>query len=120
MTQYCISWAAVVVEWLAKGAGRWRELRAVVGFLSGTPNSQAHDFSMRAQLPVQIGHTGKIGSLHRSRACCPVDNAQWQCQFKTPALKRGKKSDQLLQMRYKWAFSLRKNNARSKIGQALI
>lgn len=54
MTQYCISWAAVVVEWLAKGAGRRRDDRAVMGFLSGTPNSQAHDFSMRALRQVQI------------------------------------------------------------------
>ncbi|KAB8062988.1 MULTISPECIES: hypothetical protein [Janthinobacterium] len=75
---------------------------------------------MRAQLPVQIGHADNIVSLHRRRACRPADNAQWQYQFKIPALKRGKKSDQLLQPRYKWAFSLRKNNARSKIGQALI
>ncbi|MCC7596711.1 hypothetical protein IGS61_04380 [Janthinobacterium sp. FW305-129] len=71
---------------------------------------------MRALLPVQIGQTGNIASLHRERARRPVDNAQWQYQFKTPALKRGKKTDQLLQMRYKWAFSLRKNNVRSKIG----
>ncbi|WP_219117460.1 hypothetical protein [Janthinobacterium sp. UMAB-56] len=75
---------------------------------------------MRAQLPVQIGHTDKTGSLHRRRAASPLDNAQWQYQFKTPALKSGKKSDQLLQMRYKWAFSLRENNVRSKIAQALI
>jgi hypothetical protein len=75
---------------------------------------------MRAQLPVQIGHADNIASLHEGPARRPVDNAQWQYQFKTPALKRGKKNDQLLQMRYKWAFSLRKNNARSKIGQALI
>ena len=90
------------------------------GHLLDTLNSQAHDFSMLAQLPVQIDHTDKIDSLHRGRARWPVDNAQWQYQFKTPALKRGKKSDQLLQTRYKWAFSLRKNNAQSKIGQALI
>jgi hypothetical protein len=69
MTQYCISWAAVVVEWLAKGAGRWRELRAVVGFLSGTPNSQAHDFSMRALRQVQIARRAEnskaIAAMHR-------------------------------------------------------
>ena len=39
------------------------------GHLLDTLNSQAHDFSMRAQLPVQIGQTNKIGSLHRGRAC---------------------------------------------------
>ncbi|WP_166447622.1 hypothetical protein [Janthinobacterium lividum] len=146
MTQYCISWVAVGVDAAPRAAGvarlpcrrvpeqigglAARPVRVPQGYVLAMPcrrahlldtlNSQAHDFSMRAQLPVQIGHTGKIGSLHRSRACCTVDNAQWQCQFKTPALKRGKKSDQLLQTRYKWAFSLRKNNARSKIGQALI
>ena len=146
MTQYCISWVAVVVDAAPCAAGAARRpcrrvpeqigalaarpvcvplgyvlvMRCRRGHLLDTLNSQAHDFSMRAQLPVQIGHTGKIDSLHRGRACCPVDNAQWQCQFKIPALKSGKKSDQLLQMRYKWAFSLRKNNARSKIGQALI
>lgn len=54
MTQYCISWAAVVVEWLAKGAGRLQESSAAIGFLSGTPNSQAYDFSMRALPQVQI------------------------------------------------------------------
>ena len=90
------------------------------GHLLDTLNSQAHDFSMRAQLPVQIGHADNIVRLHRGRARQLVDNAQWQYQFKTPALQSGKKSDQLLQMRYKWAFSLRKNNERSKIGQALI
>jgi len=90
------------------------------GHLLHTIDSQAHDFSMRALLPVQIGQTGKIASLHRGRARWHVVNAQWQYQFKSPALKRGKKNDQLLQTRYKWAFSLRKNNARSKIGQALI
>lgn len=146
MTQYCISWVAVVVDAAPRAAGvarfPCRRVPEQIGGLAARPvrvpqgyvlamqcrrghlldtlNSQAHDFSMRAQLPVQIGHTGKIGSLHQGRACCPVDNAQWQCQFKIPALKSGKKSDQLLQMRYKWAFSLRKNNARSKIGQALI
>lgn len=56
---------------------------------------------MRAPLPVQIGQTGNIDSLHRRRAGLPVDNAQWQYQFKSSALKRGKKSDQLLQTRYK-------------------
>ena len=75
---------------------------------------------MRAPLPVQIGQTGNIDSLHRRRAGLPVDNAQWQYQFKASALKRGKKNDQLLQTRYKWAFTLRENNVRSKIGQALI
>nr|WP_314637969.1 hypothetical protein [uncultured Janthinobacterium sp.] len=75
---------------------------------------------MRAQLPVQIGQAGNIDSLHWLRAGRPVDNAQWQYQFKASALKRGKKSDQLLQTRYKWAFPLRENNVRSKIGQALI
>ncbi|MEG1053452.1 MAG: hypothetical protein RSF79_15575 [Janthinobacterium sp.] len=108
------------MEWLAKGAGRLQECSSAMGFLPGTPNSQAHDFSMRARLPVQIGHTDKIGHLHRRRAAQSVDNAQWQYQFKPPALKSGRKNDQLLQMRYKWAFSLRKNNERSKIGQALI
>lgn len=95
-------------------------IRCCRGHLLDTLNSQAHDFSMRARLPVQIGHTDKIGHLHRRRAAESVDNAQWQYQFKPPALKSGKKNDQLLQMRYKWAFSLRKNNERSKIGQALI
>ena len=75
MTQYCISWAAVVMEWLAKGAGRWREQHAVMGFLSGTPNSQAHDFSMGALPQVQIaGLAGKSrgragpARMHRQRA----------------------------------------------------
>ena len=90
------------------------------GHLLDTLNSQAHDFSMRAQLPVQIGHADNIVRLHQGRARQPADNAHWQFQFKTAALQSGKKNDQLLQMRYKWAFSLRKNNARSKIGQALI
>jgi len=90
------------------------------GHLLDTLNSQAHDFSMRAQLPVQIGHADNIVRLHQGRARQPADNAHWQYQFKTAALQSGKKNDQLLQMRYKRAFSLRKNNARSKIGQALI
>ena len=93
---------------------------AAVNFLFSTLNSQAHDFSMRAQLPVQIGQLCNIASLHRQGAWPLIDNAQWQYQFKASALKSGKKSDQLLQPRYKWAFPLRENNGRSKIGQALI
>ena len=61
------------------------------GHLLDTLDSQAHDFSMRAQLPVQIGHADNIDSLHRGRARQLVDNAQWQYQFKTPALQSGKK-----------------------------
>ena len=95
-------------------------IRCCRGHLLDTLNSQAHDFSMRARLTVQIGQTSNIVSLHRRCAWLLVDNAQWQYQFNTSALKSGKKSDQLLQTRYKWAFPLRKNNVRSKIGQALI
>lgn len=39
------------------------------GHLLDALDSQAHDFSMRAQLPVQIGHTNKIGSLRQGRTC---------------------------------------------------
>ncbi|MGK5067239.1 hypothetical protein [Janthinobacterium sp. RT4P48] len=131
MTQYCISWVAVMAECQAKNGqdrdkaasrtvGTSRPCRAAVHFLFGNRNSQAHDFSMRAPLTVQIGQTSNIVSLHRQCAWLLVDNAQWQYQFNTSALKSGKKSDQLLQTRYKWAFPLRKNNVRSKIGQALI
>jgi len=102
MTQYCISWVAVMAECRAKNgqgsgnaarrtAGTSRPCRAAVNFLSDTLNSQAHDFSMRAPLPVQIGQAGNIDSLHWLRAGRPVDNAQWQYQFKASALKRGKK-----------------------------
>jgi len=59
------------VEWLAKGAGRLQECSAAMGFLSGTPNSQAHDFSMRALPQVQIARRAETQDApvaHRRRA----------------------------------------------------
>ena len=42
---------------------------AAIGFLSGTPNSQAHDFSMRALRQVQIARRAEnskaIAAMHR-------------------------------------------------------
>lgn len=63
------------MEWLAKGAGRLQQCSSAMGFLPGTPNSQAHDFSMRAPPQVQIARpAGKCPGVpsrvpaHRQRA----------------------------------------------------
>ena len=119
MTQYCISWVAVVVDAAPRAAGPARlpcrrvpeqigglaarpvrvpqgyvlAMQCRRGHLLDTLNSQAHDFSMRAQLPVQIGHADNIVRLHQGRARRPADNTQWQYLFKTPPLQSGKKND---------------------------